>query len=72
MATIFSKYYILGFPFLNHQVFSDKLSDLNILKFSELLTLNLWDRGQISIKLGKKTCYIPKISKFFVEKRYLC
>ena len=54
MATIFSKYYILGFPFLNHQVFSDKLSDLNILKFSELLNLNLWDRGQIGVKLGKK------------------
>ena len=54
VATIFSKYYILGFPFLNHQIFSGKLSDLIILKFSELLTISLWDWGQIGIKLGKK------------------
>ena len=30
-----------------------------------------WDRGQIGIKLGKKTCYIPKANNFSLEKGYL-
>ena len=27
--------------------------------------------GQISIRLGTKTCFIPKVSKFYVGKGYL-
>ena len=42
-----------------------KLTKSVILLYSQL------DRGQIGIKLGK-TCYILKVRKFYVEKRYLC
>ena len=38
---------------------------------SVILLYSQWDRGQIGIKLGK-TCYKLKVSKFYVEKRYLC
>ena len=37
------------------------------------MTLNFtsWDWGQIGIKLETK-CYIPKVSKFYVGKWYVC
>ena len=31
-----------------------------------------WDQGQVNLyQIGNKTCYIPKVSKFYVEKGYL-
>ena len=31
-----------------------------------------WDGGQIGFNSEAKTCYIAKVSKFPVEKGYLC
>ena len=40
--------------------------------FFSVLFISPWDQSQIGIKLGTEHVYIPKVSKFYEEKGYLC
>ena len=51
-----------------HNHFSSNTSYVAKQVFFISNTFSSWDQGQI----GNKTCYIPKVSKLYAEKGYLC